>query len=190
MRSGEYSPLESAFGPHGAHAGAQPLPHNPRKQRENPAAAGSGERFRGGKWRRRWDSNPRDPSGPTPLAGERLRPLGHVSAGVSIGRWQGKQGGKGASPNLRGHGVGGMPDYELASPLQENIARHRPFLLPGRGQVWPCEKQLLGSRAARSTALEAGGQIGRGQGPAHEAGLVERVCGSGWAAAQRSWRGR
>jgi beta-glucosidase len=31
-------------------------------------------------WRRRRDSNPRDPSGPTPLAGERLRPLGHVSA--------------------------------------------------------------------------------------------------------------
>ncbi len=30
-------------------------------------------------WRRRRDSNPRDPSGPTPLAGERLRPLGHVS---------------------------------------------------------------------------------------------------------------
>ena len=30
-------------------------------------------------WQRRWDSNPRDPSGPTPLAGERLRPLGHVS---------------------------------------------------------------------------------------------------------------
>ena len=46
---------------------------------KNPAAAGSGERFREGKWRRRWDSNPRDPFGPTPLAGERLRPLGHVS---------------------------------------------------------------------------------------------------------------
>ena len=31
-------------------------------------------------WRRRRDSNPRDPSEPTPLAGERLRPLGHISA--------------------------------------------------------------------------------------------------------------
>ena len=30
-------------------------------------------------WRRGRDSNPRDPSGPTPLAGERLRPLGHLS---------------------------------------------------------------------------------------------------------------
>jgi hypothetical protein len=58
---------------------AQPLPHNPRKQRKNPAAAGSGERFREGKWRRRRDSNPRDGFPPTPLAGERLRPLGHVS---------------------------------------------------------------------------------------------------------------
>ena len=34
--------------------------------------------IRGG-WQRRRDSNPRDPHGPTPLAGERLRPLGHVS---------------------------------------------------------------------------------------------------------------
>ncbi len=33
-----------------------------------------------GKWRRRRDSNPRDGFPPTPLAGERLRPLGHVSA--------------------------------------------------------------------------------------------------------------
>ena len=41
-------------------ASAQPLPHNPRKQRKNPAAAGSEERFREGKWRRGWDSNPRD----------------------------------------------------------------------------------------------------------------------------------
>jgi hypothetical protein len=32
-----------------------------------------------GGWQRRRDSNPRDPHGPTPLAGERLRPLGHVS---------------------------------------------------------------------------------------------------------------
>ena len=33
-----------------------------------------------GGWRRRRDSNPRDGFPPTPLAGERLRPLGHVSA--------------------------------------------------------------------------------------------------------------
>ena len=36
-------------------------------------------------WRRRRDSNPRDPSEPTPLAGERLRPLGHVSVNRYIG---------------------------------------------------------------------------------------------------------
>ena len=68
----------------GAAGGEQPLPHNPRKQRKNPAAAGWGERFRGGKWRRRRDSNPRDGFPPTPLAGERLRPLGHVSVGGYI----------------------------------------------------------------------------------------------------------
>ncbi len=44
-----------------------------------------------GGWRRRRDSNPRDDSSPTPLAGERLRPLGHVSAGRSNGRSLGKQ---------------------------------------------------------------------------------------------------
>ena len=36
-----------------------------------------------GGWRRRRDSNPRDGFPPTPLAGERLRPLGHVSAVAS-----------------------------------------------------------------------------------------------------------
>ena len=36
------------------------------------------------KWRRRRDSNPRTSHPVTPLAGERLRPLGHVSAGGSI----------------------------------------------------------------------------------------------------------
>ena len=34
-------------------------------------------------WRRRRDSNPRDGFPPTPLAGERLRPLGHISKSVS-----------------------------------------------------------------------------------------------------------
>ena len=40
-------------------------------------------------WQRRWDSNPRDPFRPIPLAGGRLRPLGHVSADPSNGelRW-------------------------------------------------------------------------------------------------------
>ena len=36
-------------------------------------------------WRRGRDSNPRDGSPPTPLAGVRLRPLGHLSARVDIG---------------------------------------------------------------------------------------------------------
>src|SRR5690606_11432807 len=41
-RSGEYRPRETASEPPGATASAQPLPHNPRKQRKNPAAAGIG----------------------------------------------------------------------------------------------------------------------------------------------------
>jgi hypothetical protein len=55
MRSGEYRPGETTSGPPGYWAGAQPLPHNPRKQRKNPAGAGSGEGFCRGKWRREWD---------------------------------------------------------------------------------------------------------------------------------------
>ena len=38
-----------------------------------------------GVWQRRWDSNPRDPFRPIPLAGGRLRPLGHVSVDPSSG---------------------------------------------------------------------------------------------------------
>src|SRR6056297_846623 len=34
---------------------AQPHRYNPLKQRKNPAAAGSGEQFLIGKWRRGWD---------------------------------------------------------------------------------------------------------------------------------------
>lgn len=56
--SGEYRPWETASGPPCAEASAQPLPHNPRKQRKNPAVAGSGERFRRGKWRREGDCHP------------------------------------------------------------------------------------------------------------------------------------
>ena len=78
-RSGEYRHRETASRPACAGASAQPVTHNPRKQRKNPAAAGSGERFREAKWRRRRDSNPRDGSPSAPLAGVCLRPLGHVS---------------------------------------------------------------------------------------------------------------
>ena len=51
-------------------------------------------------WRRRRDSNPRDPSGPTPLAGERLRPLGHVSADGSTILSNSKTSGKYKKPSL------------------------------------------------------------------------------------------
>ena len=56
------------------------FPANSTKQsnRVSPASAGTAS-----EWRRRRDSNPRDGSPPTPLAGERLRPLGHVSEGTS-----------------------------------------------------------------------------------------------------------
>ena len=45
MRSGEYWPSETASKPPGAGAGAQPNPHNPRKQREIPTVARRGETF-------------------------------------------------------------------------------------------------------------------------------------------------
>ena len=72
-------------------ASAQPRPHNPRKQRKNPAAAGSGERFREGKWRRERDSNPRDGSPPTHFPGVRHRPLGHLSGDATQSLRQGRR---------------------------------------------------------------------------------------------------
>ena len=83
-RSGEYRPGETAFSPPSARASVQPLPHNPRKQRKNPTAAGSGERFREGKWRSRRDSNPRDGFPSAPLAGVCLQPLGQFSAKLGL----------------------------------------------------------------------------------------------------------
>ena len=80
-RSGECRAQENVSGCCGEDAGAKLLQHNPRKQRKNPAAAGSGERFLKGKWRSGRDSNPRDGFPPAPLAGVCLRPLGHRSAG-------------------------------------------------------------------------------------------------------------
>ena len=57
-RSGEYRPRENTLGHPSAEAGEQSNLHNPRKQRKNPATAGSGERVREGKWRRGWVWNP------------------------------------------------------------------------------------------------------------------------------------
>ena len=37
-----------------------------------------------GNWRTGRDSNPRDGYPPTPLAGERLRPLGHLSTDTDM----------------------------------------------------------------------------------------------------------
>ena len=77
--SGEYRLRETASEPPGPEASAQPLPHNPRKQRKNPAAAGSGERFREGKWRRLRDSNPGDAFTPAGFQDRCNRPLCQTS---------------------------------------------------------------------------------------------------------------
>ena len=49
-------------------------------QQNNQTVSAPRRRGQRQRWRRRRDSNPRDGFPPTPLAGERLRPLGHVSA--------------------------------------------------------------------------------------------------------------
>ena len=91
-RSGECRAQENVSACYGEDVGAKPHPHNPRKQRRNPAGAGSGEHFRRCKWRRRRDSNPRDGSPSAPLAGVCLRPLGHVSADPYMDQAPWKQG--------------------------------------------------------------------------------------------------
>ena len=57
---GENRHGENTFSRLFAVPGGKPHPRNLRKQRKNPAAAGSGDAFREGKWRRGRDSNPRD----------------------------------------------------------------------------------------------------------------------------------
>ena len=79
----------------GARTWARDLPHGAKSQ-----GAGRAGRTKSGprvarhrlKWRRGRDSNPRYPSGYTPLAGERLRPLGHLSVEWSVTpAWAGNQ---------------------------------------------------------------------------------------------------
>ena len=140
MRSGEYRLRETASGPPSAGASAQPLPHNPRKQRENPAAAGSGERFHKGKWRRRRDSNPRDGSPSAPLAGVCLRPLGHISAAPYMGQIARKQGAFGMYPQPFQ-----PPAFSVISSA--NTQRWRglwPCRATGRASRWP--RRRCGSR--------------------------------------------
>ncbi len=91
IRSREYRARETASGPPSARASAQPLPHNPRIQRKNPAAVGPGECFCEGKWRRGWDSNPRYPCGHNGFRDRPVRPLRHLSAGAR---------GRGPSPQV------------------------------------------------------------------------------------------
>jgi hypothetical protein len=84
IRSGEHWPRENGSTPTGVDASVQPLPHNPRKQWKNRPAAGWGERVCEGKWRRRWDSNPRYALAHAGFQDRCLRPLGH-SSGLRLG---------------------------------------------------------------------------------------------------------
>src|SRR6056297_1303026 len=54
------------------------------KKTKKTAAAGSGEQFLTGKWRRDRDSNPGDGFPPTRVPGVRLRPLGHLSGRADL----------------------------------------------------------------------------------------------------------
>jgi hypothetical protein len=108
------SALRDRFRAPRAKTSAQPLSHNPRKQWKNPAAAGSGERFRGGKWRRDRDSNPGDGLPPTHFPGVRLRPLGHLSLAMLL-----------AGPGVRVQG-------RAAVSVPENCSRYRSAYTPPR----------------------------------------------------------
>ena len=89
-----FLPSCSAFSCTFMHFDAQTATYAP------PRGSGLNCCFYLGFWRRRRDSNPRDPSGPTPLAGERLRPLGHVSADGSTILSNSKTSGKYKKPSL------------------------------------------------------------------------------------------
>ena len=103
MRSGEYQPRETASGPRDGRASAQPsritLENNekirPRPDGENAFAGASG----GEDGIRTHETL----LTPTPLAGERLRPLGHLSDGFRL---------RGMLPQIKGFLV---PVDELAA---------------------------------------------------------------------------
>ena len=75
----------NAARPPGNGCGEQPYAQDLQDQWKFPVVAGLGDAVLDDRWRRRRDSNPRDGFPPTPLAGERLQPLGHVSDVGSIG---------------------------------------------------------------------------------------------------------
>ena len=102
-----FLPSCSAFSCTFMHFDAQTATYAP------PRGSGLNCCFYLGFWRRRRDSNPRDPSGPTPLAGERLRPLGHVSADGSTILSAGKTSGKYKKPSL----------FKICPSLRPQLAR-------------------------------------------------------------------
>ena len=89
------------------------------------------------KWRRGRDSNPRDGSPPTPLAGARLRPLGHLSGAVHTGHkgclaslfWQrGRKGARFARLKMADrHGKAALPSIRSHFRTKLNLAL----------QIWP-----------------------------------------------------
>src|SRR5690606_14730506 len=94
----------------------------------NPAAGGSGERFREGKWRRERGSNPRDGSPPTHFPGVRLLPLGHLSVGAGIAKRTARRKRADASQGLHpGRGVvyteGRLPKGASMANQTETILR-------------------------------------------------------------------
>ena len=80
----------------------------PIETNEKSGGTGRGERLSESRWRRRRDSNPRDGFPSTPLAGERLRPLGHVSADHSSQSCRKEQAGFSCATQ-----ISGTPDYPL-----------------------------------------------------------------------------
>lgn len=110
-----------------------------------------------GSWRRGWDSNPRYRLRYTPLAGERLRPLGHLSTRVAVAEESAFS--KGIGPNFSyafsciGLRYGSRAEPEFVPLCGWFFAHFCSCSVPGRGMPRPA-----GMYGKNTPSPDAGGR--------------------------------
>ena len=118
-------PMGAGHGPPGTAAGAQPFPHNLRKERKNPPGAGSGERFARA-------SGGGDGSGvePSPVFYGRTERGGHSSGNRPSGKIS-RHSSRVGSLNIRAHSrlfsASTPSGTKLSEPSRETAASISPF---------------------------------------------------------------
>lgn len=131
----------------------------------------------GAAWRRGWDSNPRYHLWYTPLAGERLRPLGHLSGKPAV-----KDGGRGIK-RVRWKSAGASCVGSASGKLRLDWPPFRPPVGAGRekgpidpsswGAGW-ASRMLAGSAQAEGRGQAVRSQPSDDTSPAHGSKTARR----------------